>query len=104
MVLATNKIRIKLKSYNHNSLDTSCEYIIDTINQTEGITKGPIPLPTQRKIYCVLRSPHVNKASREHFELKVYKRLIDIYSFSSHTVDALMQLNLPAGVDIEVKL
>nr|YP_009314591.1 Ribosomal protein S10 [Liagoropsis maxima]SCW22845.1 Ribosomal protein S10 [Liagoropsis maxima] len=99
-----NKIRIKLKAYDHNLLSTSCTNIIDTVNRTKAISIGPIALPTHRRIYCVLRSPHVDKDSREHFELRTHKRIIEIYDPSSHTIDALMKLNLPAGVDIEVKL
>jgi small subunit ribosomal protein S10 len=98
------KIRITLKAYNHKLLNNSCSNIIETATRTNAISVGPIPLPTRRKIYCVLRSPHVDKDSREHFELKTYKRIIDIYEPSSQTIDALMKLNLSAGVDIEIKL
>ena len=98
------KIRITLKAYNHKLLNSSCSNIIETASRTHAISIGPIPLPTRRKIYCVLRSPHVDKDSREHFELKTYKRIIDIYEPSSQTIDALMKLNLSAGVDIEIKL
>nr|YP_009315206.1 Ribosomal protein S10 [Titanophycus setchellii]SCW23661.1 Ribosomal protein S10 [Titanophycus setchellii] len=100
----SNKIRIKLKAYDYLLLDISCNNIIDTANRTNANSVGPIPLPTQRKIYCVLRSPHVDKDSREHFELRTHKRIIDIYDPSSQTIDALMKLNLPSGIDIEVKL
>nr|YP_009313976.1 Ribosomal protein S10 [Hommersandiophycus borowitzkae]SCW22230.1 Ribosomal protein S10 [Hommersandiophycus borowitzkae] len=100
----TTKIRIKLKAYNHILLNTSCNDIINTANRTNARSVGPVPLPTHRRIYCVLRSPHVDKDSREHFELRTHKKIIDIYDPSSHTIDALMKLNLPAGVDIEVKL
>lgn len=99
-----NKIRIKLKAYDHNILNISCANILDTAKRTNAIAMGPIPLPTHRRIYCVLRSPHVDKDSREHFELRTHKRIIDIEEPSSQTIDALMKLNLPAGVDIEVKL
>nr|YP_009312954.1 Ribosomal protein S10 [Helminthora furcellata]SCW21208.1 Ribosomal protein S10 [Helminthora furcellata]SCW24068.1 Ribosomal protein S10 [Helminthora furcellata] len=99
-----HKIRIKLKAYDHLLLNISCDDIINTANRTNAKSIGPIPLPTHRRIYCVLRSPHVDKDSREHFELRTHKRIIDIYDPSSHTIDALMKLNLPAGVDIEVKL
>ena len=99
-----HKIRIKLKAYDHHLLNNSCANIVDTANRTNAIAIGPIPLPTHRKIYCVLRSPHVDKDSREHFELRIHKRIIDIQEPSSQTIDALMKLNLPAGVDIEVKL
>jgi small subunit ribosomal protein S10 len=91
------KIRIRLKAFDRRLLDTSCEKIVDT-------AIGPIPLPTKRRIYCVLRSPHVDKDSREHFETRTHRRIIDIYQPSSKTIDALMKLDLPAGVDIEVKL
>lgn len=99
-----HKIRICLKAYNHKLLNTSCEKIVDTAERTNAITVGPIPLPTKKRVYCVLRSPHVNKDAREHFELRTHKKIIDIYKPSSQTIDALMKLNLPFGVDIEVKL
>lgn len=99
-----NKIRIKLKTYDYNLLQSSCHQIIETIKRTEAIITGPIPLPIKRKIYCVLRSPHVDKDSREHFEIKIYSKLIDIKEPSSQTIDALMKLNIPASIDIEVKL
>ena len=99
-----NKIRIKLKGYNPNLLTESCKTIINTANRTNTKIIGPIPLPTKRKIYCVLRSPHVDKDSREHFEIRSHSRIIDIYEPISQTIDALMKLNIPAGVDIEVKL
>ena len=98
------KIRIRLKSYETNLLNNSCEQLIDTASRTEALSMGPIPLPTKRKIYCVLRSPHVNKDSREHFETRVHKKIIDIYEPSSRTIDSLMKLDLPSGVHIDVKL
>lgn len=98
------KIRIKLKSYNHKLMVNSCDQIIETLSKNEAHIVGPIYLPTKRKIYCVLRSPHVDKDSREHFELRIHNRMIDIYTISSQTIDSLMKLNIPAGVDIEVKL
>jgi small subunit ribosomal protein S10 len=98
------KIRIRLKAFDQRLLDTSCDKIVDTANRTNASAVGPIPLPTKRKIYCVLRSPHVDKDSREHFETRTHRRIIDIYKPSSKTIDALMKLDLPAGVDIEVKL
>nr|YP_009243995.1 ribosomal protein S10 [Sporolithon durum]AMK96237.1 ribosomal protein S10 [Sporolithon durum] len=98
------RIRIKLKSYDYNLLNNSCNQIINTAHRTEAKAIGPIPLPTKRKIYCVLRSPHVDKDSREHFEVKIHSRIIDIYTISSQTIDSLMKLNISAGVDIEVKL
>ncbi|BBD55026.1 MULTISPECIES: 30S ribosomal protein S10 [Planktothrix] len=98
------KIRIRLKAFDRRLLDTSCEKIVDTANRTSATAVGPIPLPTKRRIYCLLRSPHVDKDSREHFETRTHRRIIDIYQPSSKTIDALMKLDLPAGVDIEVKL
>ena len=102
--LAQQKIRIRLKAFDRRILDLSCEKIIETADHTAATAIGPIPLPTKRKIYCVLRSPHVDKDSREHFETRTHRRIIDIYSPSSKTIDALMKLDLPSGVDIEVKL
>ena len=86
------KIRIKLKSYDHNLVDKSAEKIVKTVKSTGAVVSGPIPLPTHKRIYTVLKSPHVNKTAREQFELCAYKRLMDIYSSSSKTVDALMRL------------
>lgn len=102
--MATQKIRIKLKSYDHNLIDKSCERIVKTVKQTGAIISGPIPLPTGRSVYTVNRSPHVNKKSREQFETRTHKRLIDILSSTQKTIDALMRLELPAGVDVEVKV
>nr|YP_010985924.1 ribosomal protein S10 [Grateloupia asiatica]WOL36842.1 ribosomal protein S10 [Grateloupia asiatica] len=99
-----NRIKIKLKAYDSYLLTNSCTTIIDTAKRNNTEIKGPIPLPTKRKIYCVLRSPHVDKDSREHFEIRSHKRIIYIYNPSSQTIDSLMKLNIPAGVDIEVKL
>ncbi|OGC15120.1 30S ribosomal protein S10 [candidate division WOR-1 bacterium RIFOXYC2_FULL_37_10] len=98
------KIRIKLKSYDHGLLDESARKIVETAKRAKASVSGPIPLPTDKEIYCVLRSPHVDKKSREHFEIRTHKRLIDIHEPPKDTVDALMQLNLPAGVDVEIKL
>jgi small subunit ribosomal protein S10 len=98
------KIRIRLKAFDRRLLDTSCDKIIETANRTGATAVGPIPLPTRRRIYCVLRSPHVDKDSREHFETRTHRRIIDIKDPSAKTIDALMKLDLPAGVDIEVKL
>ncbi len=98
------RIRIKLKSYDHNLVDKSAEKIVKTVKTTGAVVNGPIPLPTHKRIYTVLRSPHVNKKAREQFELCSYKRLLDIYSSSSKTVDALMRLELPSGVDVEIKV
>ncbi len=102
--LQQQKIRIRLQAFDRRLLDTSCEKIVDTANRTNATAVGPIPLPTKRRIYCVLRSPHVDKDSREHFETRTHRRIIDIYQPSSKTIDALMKLDLPSGVDIEVKL
>ena len=99
-----HQIRIKIKSYDHHLLNYSCNQIINTAQRTEAKAVGPIPLPTKKRIYCVLRSPHVDKDSREHFEVRTYSRIIDLYTLSSQTIDALMKLNIPAGIDIEVKL
>lgn len=100
----SQKIRIKLKSYDHNLIDKSAEKIVKTVKATGAVVSGPIPLPTHKRIYTVLKSPHVNKKAREQFELCSYKRLMDIYSSSSKTVDALMRLELPSGVDVEIKV
>lgn len=99
-----DKIRIRLKAYDHRLIDQSTEKIVETAKRTGADVVGPIPLPTRKSVYCVLRSPHVDKKSREHFETRTHKRLIDIVSPQPKTVDALMRLDLPAGVDIEVKL
>ena len=97
------KIRIKLKSYDHEVIDRSAKKIVETVENSGAKVSGPIPLPNKRNIYCVIRSPHVNKDSREHFEIRVHKRLIDIIDPSPKTVDLLMRLSLSAGVDIEIK-
>lgn len=93
-----------MKSFDHYLIDKSAERIVRTVKQTGALVSGPIPLPTKRSIFTVNRSPHVDKKSREQFELRVHKRLIDIYSSSQRTIDALMKLELPAGVDVEVKV
>ena len=100
----SQKIRIKLKSYDYNLVDKSAEKIVKTVKSTGAIVSGPIPLPTHRRIYTVLKSPHVNKKAREQFQLCSYKRLMDIYSSSSKTIDALMKLELPSGVEVEIKV
>lgn len=100
----TQKIRIKLKSYDYNLVDKSAEKIVKAVKATGAVVSGPIPLPTKKEIFTILRSPHVNKKSREQFQLSTYKRLVDIYSSSSKTVDALMKLELPSGVDVEIKV
>jgi small subunit ribosomal protein S10 len=98
------RIRIKLKSYDHRVLDQSAAKIVDTAKRAGALVSGPVPLPTNIQKYCVLRSPHVDKKSREHFEMRTHKRLIDILDPPPQTVEALMQLDLPAGVDIEIKM
>jgi small subunit ribosomal protein S10 len=100
----SHKVRIKLKSYDYNLVDKSAEKIVKTVKNTGAVVNGPIPLPTRKKIFTVLRSPHVNKKAREQFQLCAYKRLIDIYSSSSKTIDALMKLELPSGVEVEIKV
>ena len=102
--MATGKIRIRLKAFDHRLLDLSADKIVDTARRTGAGVSGPIPLPTEKNIYTVLRSVHINKDSRELFEMRTHKRLIDILAPSQKTVDALMRLDLPAGVDIEIKL
>ena len=99
----SQRIRIKLKSYDYNLVDKSAQKIVKTVKSTGAVVSGPIPLPTNKKIFTVLRSPHVNKKSREQFELNSYKRLLDIYSTSTNTIDALMKLELPSGVEVEIK-
>jgi small subunit ribosomal protein S10 len=98
------KIRIKLRSYDHSLVDKSTSKIVKTVRNTGAVVTGPIPLPTEKKIFTVLRSPHVNKKSREQFQLRTHKRLIEIYSSTAKTVSALEKLELPCGVDIQVKL
>lgn len=102
--MANQRIRIKLKAYEHNLIDQSAEKIVETARRTGARVSGPIPLPTDKEIVTILRSPHKDKDSREQFEMRTHKRLIDILQPSSKTVDALMKLDLPAGVDIEIKL
>ena len=99
----SQRIRIKLKSYDHNLVDKSAEKIVKTVRNTGAVVTGPIPLPTEMKIFTVLRSPHVNKKAREQFQLATHKRLLDIYTSSSRTVDALSKLDLPSGVEVEIK-
>ena len=102
--MANQKIRIKLKAYEHNLIDQSASKIVETAKRTGARISGPIPLPTEKEIVTILRSPHKYKDSREQFEMRTHKRLIDILQPSAKTVDALMKLDLPAGVDIEIKL
>jgi len=96
-------IRIKLKGYDHRILDKSAAEIVESARRTGAEVSGPVPLPTKREIYTVLRSPHVDKKSREQFQMKTHKRLLDIVNPTSKTVDALRKLDLPAGVDVEIK-
>ena len=102
--MASQKIRIKLKSYDHNLIDSSATRIVETAKRTGAKVSGPIPLPTEKEIITILRAPHKYKDSREQFEIKTHKRLIDILEATSKTTDSLMRLDLPAGVDIEIKL
>jgi small subunit ribosomal protein S10 len=103
-MMENQKIRIRLKAYDHRLLDRSVKEIVETARRTGAILKGPIPLPTKINKFCVLRSPHVDKKSREQFEIRTHKRMMDILEPTQHTVDALMRLDLPAGVDVEIKL
>lgn len=102
--MARQKIRIRLKAFDHKILDQSAQKIVDTASRTGAVISGPVPLPTEKSIVTVLRSPHVNKDSREQFEMRTHKRLVDILEPTPKTIDALMRLDLPAGVDIEIKL
>ena len=98
------KIRIRLKAYDHVNLDRSADEIVKTAKRSGARISGPIPLPTKRTVYTVLRSPHVDKKSREQFETRIHKRLIDIYDSTPQTVDALMKLDLPPGIDVEIRV
>lgn len=102
--MAGQKIRIKIKAYDHNLIDLSAEKIVETVKKTGTKVSGPIPLPTDKEVITILRATHKYKDSREQFELRTHKRLIDIYNPTSKTVDSLMRLDLPAGVDISIKL
>lgn len=102
--MSNQKIRIRLKGFDHEVVDQSSKLIVDTAEKTGAKVSGPIPLPTERNLYTVIRSPHKDKDSREQFEMRTHKRLIDILEPTSSTVDSLMRLDLPAGVDIEIKL
>jgi small subunit ribosomal protein S10 len=99
-----NKIRIRLKAFDHAIIDQSTQDIVRTAQRTGAIVSGPVPLPTRTQVFTVLRSPHIDKKSREQFEMKTHKRLIDILDAKPQTVDALMKLDLPAGVDVEIKV
>jgi small subunit ribosomal protein S10 len=103
-IMAKEKIRIRLKAYDHRILDQSAEKIVDTAKRSGATVSGPIPLPTEKSIYTILRAVHKYKDSREQFEMRTHKRLIDIVNPTPQTVDALMRLDLPSGVDIEIKL
>jgi small subunit ribosomal protein S10 len=98
------KIRIKLKGYDHRLVDKSVEQIVETAERTGAVVIGPVPLPTQIEKFCVIRSPHIDKDSREQFEIRTHKRLIDIMGPTSKTIDALTQLQLPSGVEIDIRL
>lgn len=99
----TVSIRIKLMAYDHRILDVSCEEIVETVKKTGAHISGPIPLPTKREIFTVLRSPHIDKKSREQFQIKTHKRFLEIINPSARTIDALRKLDLPAGVNVEIK-
>jgi small subunit ribosomal protein S10 len=98
------KIRIKIRGYDHRLVDQSVEQIVDTAERTGAVIAGPVPLPTQIEKFCVIRSPHIDKDSREQFEIRTHKRLIDILGPTSKTIDALTQLQLPSGVEIDIRL
>ena len=102
--MAGQKIRIRLKAYDHEAIDASARKIVETVTRTSATIRGPIPLPTDKHRYTVIRSPHKDKDSREHFEMRIHKRLLDILDPSPKTVDSLQRLDLPAGVDIEIKI
>ena len=103
MTTEQRKIRIKLKAYDHRILDRSAAEIVESARRTGAEVSGPVPLPTRREIYTVLRSPHIDKKSREQFQMKTHKRILDIINPTTKTVDALRKLDLPAGVDVEIK-
>ncbi len=98
------KIRIRLKAFDHQVLDESASRIVDSAKRSGAIVSGPIPLPTEKEVFTILRSPHVNKDSREQFELRTHKRLIDILAPNNKTMESLMKLEMPAGVNIEIKI
>src|SRR5580765_6126937 len=98
------KIRIRLKAYDHEIIDQSTKKIVETVVRTQAKVRGPVPLPTEIRRFCVVRSPHVDKDSREHFEMRIHKRLLDIVEPTGKTVESLQRLDLPAGVDIEIKI
>ena len=102
--MAKQKIRIRLKAFDHKLLDQAAQKIVETAKKTGAKVSGPVPLPTEKNVFTILRSPHVNKDSREQFEMRTHKRLIDIFDHNQKTVEALMRLDLPSGVEIEIKL
>jgi len=102
--LPQQKIRIRLKGYDHQQLDRSAQSIVDTAQRSGATITGPVPLPTEKNVYCVIRSPFKDKDSREHFEVRTHKRLIDIHSPTPKTIDQLMRLDLPPAIDIEINL
>ncbi|MEI2655065.1 MAG: 30S ribosomal protein S10 [Microthrixaceae bacterium] len=102
--MADQKIRIRLKAYDHEIIDQSTRKIVETVVRTQAKIKGPIPLPSEKHRFTVIRSPHKYKDSREHFEMRIHKRLIDILEPTPKTIDSLQRLDLPAGVDIEIKI
>jgi len=102
--MATNSIRIRLKAYDHEIIDKSTRMIVETVLRTNAKIRGPIPLPTDKHRFTVIRGPHVDKDSREHFEMRIHKRLIDLVEPTNKTIDSLQRIDLPAGVDIEIKI
>jgi small subunit ribosomal protein S10 len=104
MAAATQKIPIRLKAYDHEVIDQSTKKIVETVLRTQAKVRGPVPLPTEIRKYTVVRSPHVDKDSREHFEMRIHTRLLDIVEPATKTVESLQRLDLPAGVDIEIKI
>ena len=104
MAAAGQKIRIRLKAYDHEVIDQSTKKIVETVLRTQATVRGPIPLPTENHRFTVIRGPHKDKDSREHFEMRIHKRLLDIVEPTSKTVESLQRLDLPAGVDIEIKI
>ena len=104
MAASSQKIRIKLRAYDHEVIDQSTKKIVETVLRTQAKIRGPVPLPTEIRKYCVIRGPHKHKDSREHFEMRIHKRLIDIIESNPKTVESLQRLEMPAGVDIEIKI
>lgn len=102
--MQNQKIRIRLKAFDYRLIDQSAQEIVETAKRTGALVKGPVPMPTSKQRFDVLRSPHINKASRDQFEIRTHLRLMDIVDPTDKTVDALMKLDLPAGVDVEIKL